>query len=44
MGVDRPIISQPLYNIVNRQAEVEQITAAAAMAWAWCPTARWHAG
>ena len=30
LGVDRPIISQPLYNIVNRQAEVEQITAAAA--------------
>ncbi len=29
LGVDRPIISQPLYNIVNRQAEVEQITAAA---------------
>ncbi|MFC6299506.1 aldo/keto reductase [Pseudomonas sp. CCM 7893] len=30
LGVDRPVISQPLYNIVNRQAEVEQITAAAA--------------
>ncbi|WP_300631722.1 aldo/keto reductase [Pseudomonas sp.] len=30
LGVDKPIISQPLYNIVNRQAEVEQITAAAA--------------
>ena len=29
LGVDRPVISQPLYNIVNRQAEVEQITAAA---------------
>lgn len=29
LGVDRPIVSQPLYNIVNRQAEVEQITAAA---------------
>ena len=28
LGVDRPIISQPLYNIVNRQAEAEQITAA----------------
>jgi len=28
MGVDQPIISQPLYNIVNRQAEIEQITAA----------------
>ncbi|MBW4968397.1 aldo/keto reductase, partial [Pseudoalteromonas sp. CR1] len=26
----KPIISQPLYNIVNRQAEIEQITAAAA--------------
>ena len=30
LGVDKPVISQPLYNIVNRQAEVEQITAAAA--------------
>ncbi|KPU54057.1 aldo/keto reductase family protein [Pseudomonas fluorescens] len=28
LGVDRPVISQPLYNIVNRQAESEQITAA----------------
>ncbi|MDP4573169.1 aldo/keto reductase [Pseudomonas sp. LPH60] len=30
LGVDRPVISQPLYNIVNRQAETEQITAAKA--------------
>lgn len=30
LGVDRPVISQPLYNIVNRQAETEQITAARA--------------
>jgi len=29
MGVDKPVISQPLYNITNRMAEVEQITAAA---------------
>jgi len=29
LGVDKPIVSQPLYNLVNRQAEVEQITAAA---------------
>lgn len=29
LGVDKPVVSQPLYNIVNRQAEVEQITAAA---------------
>ncbi|WP_212627445.1 aldo/keto reductase [Pseudomonas sp. PP3] len=28
LGIDRPVISQPLYNIVNRQAETEQITAA----------------
>lgn len=28
LGIDRPVISQPLYNIVNRQAESEQITAA----------------
>ncbi|HEY0288368.1 MAG TPA: aldo/keto reductase [Pseudomonas sp.] len=28
LGVDKPVISQPLYNIVNRQAESEQITAA----------------
>ena len=28
LGVDRPVISQPLYNIVNRQAETEQIAAA----------------
>ncbi|WP_414158037.1 aldo/keto reductase [Pseudomonas sp. BNK-45] len=30
LGVDRPVISQPLYNIVNCQAEAEQITAAKA--------------
>lgn len=30
LGVDRPIVSQPLYNIVNRTAETEQIPAAAA--------------
>ncbi len=29
LGVDKPIVSQPLYNIVNRQAEPEQFTAAA---------------
>jgi len=29
LGVDAPIVSQPLYNLVNRQAEAEQITAAA---------------
>ncbi|QMV65583.1 aldo/keto reductase [Pseudomonas berkeleyensis] len=29
LGVAKPIVSQPLYNLVNRQAEVEQITAAA---------------
>ncbi|MEB0042869.1 MULTISPECIES: aldo/keto reductase [unclassified Pseudomonas] len=28
LGVDKPVISQPLYNITNRQAELEQITAA----------------
>jgi aryl-alcohol dehydrogenase-like predicted oxidoreductase len=29
-GIDRPIASQPLYNIVNRTAEAEQLPAAAA--------------
>lgn len=29
LGIDRPIASQPLYNIVNRVAEVEQLPAAA---------------
>lgn len=29
LGIDRPIVSQPLYNIVNRTAEVEQLPAAA---------------
>lgn len=29
LGVPKPIISQPLYNIVNRQAEPEQFSAAA---------------
>jgi len=29
LGVDKPVISQPLYNITNRTAEIEQITAAA---------------
>jgi aryl-alcohol dehydrogenase (NADP+) len=28
MGLDRPVVSQPLYNALNRQAEVEQIPAA----------------
>ena len=28
LGMDRPICSQPLYNIVDRQAEVEQLPAA----------------
>lgn len=28
LGIDRPIASQPLYNIFNRVAEVEQLTAA----------------
>lgn len=28
-GIDRPIASQPLYNLVDRQAEVEQLPAAA---------------
>ncbi|WP_297842215.1 aldo/keto reductase [Pseudomonas sp.] len=28
LGVDKPVISQPLYNITNRQAELEQITVA----------------
>lgn len=30
LGIDRPVVSQPLYNIVNRTAEVEQLPAAAA--------------
>ncbi|MBA1188035.1 aldo/keto reductase [Pseudomonas entomophila] len=29
LGVEKPVVSQPLYNIVNRQAEPEQLTAAA---------------
>ncbi|HCV73397.1 MAG TPA: NADP-dependent oxidoreductase, partial [Agrobacterium sp.] len=28
LGIDRPIASQPLYNIVNRTAEAEQLPAA----------------
>src|SRR5690606_13728293 len=28
LGIDRPIASQPLYNIVDRKAEVEQLPAA----------------
>lgn len=28
LGVAKPVVSQPLYNIVNRQAEPEQLTAA----------------
>ena len=28
LGIPKPVISQPLYNIVNRQAEPEQLTAA----------------
>lgn len=30
LGIDRPIASQPLYNIVNRTAEAEQLPAAGA--------------
>ncbi|MDD0976158.1 aldo/keto reductase [Pseudomonas fontis] len=29
LGIAKPVVSQPLYNIVNRQAEPEQFTAAA---------------
>jgi len=29
LGVDRPVVSEPLYNIVDRSAEVEQLPAAA---------------
>ena len=29
-GIDRPVASQPLYNLVNRSAEAEQLPAAAA--------------
>jgi aryl-alcohol dehydrogenase-like predicted oxidoreductase len=29
LGIDRPVASQPLYNIVNRTAEAEQLPAAA---------------
>lgn len=28
LGIDRPVVSQPLYNIVNRTAETEQLPAA----------------
>ena len=29
MGIDRPVASQPLYNMLNREAEVEQLPACA---------------
>ncbi|MCO6416218.1 aldo/keto reductase [Siccirubricoccus sp. KC 17139] len=29
MGIDRPVVSQPYYNLMNRQPEVEQLPAAA---------------
>lgn len=28
LGIDRPVVSQPLYNLVNRSAEVEELPAA----------------
>lgn len=28
LGIERPVVSQPLYNLVDRQAEVEQLPAA----------------
>ena len=43
LGVDRPIASQPLYNIVNRKAEVEQLPAAGHYGVgvvSYCPLAR----
>jgi len=41
LGIDRPIASEPLDNIVDRTAEVEQLPAAAHSAWAWFRIARW---
>jgi aryl-alcohol dehydrogenase-like predicted oxidoreductase len=29
LGIERPVASEPLYNIVDRKAEVEQLPAAA---------------
>ena len=37
IGMDRPVVSQPLYNITNRQAEVEQLPAAQFYGLGVCP-------
>ena len=44
IGIDRPVASQPLYNALNRMAEVEHVPGLPpTTAWASCPTARWRA-
>jgi len=37
IGMDRPVVSQPLYNITNRQAEMEQLPAAEHYGLGVCP-------
>ncbi len=42
-GIDRPVVSQPLYNVLNRQVEVEQLPACAQLGlgvFAYSPLAR----
>ncbi|CAI3803586.1 hypothetical protein GLGCALEP_03275 [Pseudomonas sp. MM221] len=41
VGVPKPVVSQPLYNIVNRQAEPEQPPQPLHTGWAWCHSAHW---
>ena len=40
LGIDRPVVSQPYYNAMNRMPEVEHRPPAATTASVWCPTAR----
>jgi aryl-alcohol dehydrogenase-like predicted oxidoreductase len=42
-GIDRPVASQPLYNIVNRTAEAEQLPAADYYGLGPSPIRRWRA-
>jgi len=42
LGIDRPIVSQPYYNAMNRMPEVEHFPACGYYGLASCPIARWR--
>ena len=40
LGIDRPVVSQPYYNLLNRMPEAEHLPPAPTTGSAWRPTAR----